>query len=111
MFRLLLVLILIAAGLALTNPTTDDVRSQINAQFASQVSGTVGTAPIGQTGLPDAVTSLLTEKVQEELQIERKNYFVLSIFKVSVGGSNGGGTPLPGCLIGIAKQAIPYDKC
>ncbi len=109
MFRLLL--ILAAVGLLLTNPTTDEVRSQIIAHFMSQVGGGAGDAAVGQSGFPDAVASVLTDKMQGDLQIERQNYFLLSIFKVTAGGSNGNGTPLPGCVVGIARQAIPYDRC
>jgi hypothetical protein len=102
MFRFLLFIVVLAgAGLALTNPTVDDVRTKLDQQVASQTGGG------GDQGASQLVTSLLTKKVQGQVSIERKNYFFLSIFKVSVAG----GKPLPGCLIGIAYQAIPYDDC
>jgi hypothetical protein len=41
-----------------------------------------------------------------EMQFERKDYYLFSIYKVSVGGQQ-----TPGCLIGIAKQVIPYGNC
>jgi hypothetical protein len=106
MFRfLLVVLVLGAIGLALTNPTTDDVRAQLNAQTTGAVP-----SPAGQPVVPQAVTSALTDKMQGEIQLERTNYYLFSLYKVSVGGGTGG-KQLPGCVIGIAKQAIPYDKC
>jgi len=113
MFRFLLVVLLLGAiGLALTNPTTDDVRAQVNARMAAPAGGAAGDiqTPGGQPGLPQAVTSALSDKLQGEVQIERTNYYLFSVYKVSLGGQ-GAGTPVPGCLIGIAKQAVPYDKC
>ena len=105
MFRfLLVVLVLGAIGLALTNPTTDDVRALLNAQAGSAAAA--APSPAGQPGMPPALTAALTDKVQGEIQLERTNYYLLSLYKVSAGGK-----PLPGCVIGIAKQAIPYDKC
>jgi hypothetical protein len=106
MFRfLLVVLVLGAIGLALTNPSTDDVRALLNAQ-ASGATGAIPSPAGAQPGLPPALTSALTDKAQGEIQLERTNYYLLSLYKVSAGGK-----PLPGCVIGIAKQAIPYDKC
>ncbi len=109
MFRfLLVVLVLGGIGLALTNPTTDDVR----AKLAATTGGTVGDVqtPVAQPGMPQAVTSALTDKMQGEMQLERTNYYLFSLYKVSVGGGTDA-KQLPGCVIGIAKQAIPYDKC
>ena len=56
------------------------------------------------------MATAVQDKVQGDIQIERTNYYLFSLYKVSVGGASGG-NPLPGCLIGIAKQAVPYDKC
>ena len=116
MFRFLLfVLVVGAVGLYLTNPTTDDVRDKINAQVATQTGAGVAVAtPDAQpalppAALPPAVGAAVTDKVQGEIQIERTNYYLFSVFKVSVGGASG--KQLPGCVIGIAKQALPYDKC
>ena len=109
MFRfLLVVLVLGGIGLALTNPTTDDVRAQLNAQ-TSAAAGAVQ-SPAAQPGMPQAVTSALTDKMQGEMQLERTNYYLFSLYKVSVGGGTDA-KQLPGCVVGIAKQAIPYDKC
>jgi len=110
---LLIVLILAAIGLAYTNPTTDDVRSQINVQAMAQLSPSMG---------PAELRDLATDRLQSEIHIDRKDYYLFSIFKVTIGGnavigntpegvSHEGGQQLPGCIIGIAKQAIPYDKC
>jgi len=119
---LLIVLVLAAIGLALTNPTADDLREQINAQVAAQLgSGTLPAAG-GLPGLPAELTAVASEKLQNEITIDRQNYYLFSIFKITIGGKDvGGNTPegvnheggqqLPGCLIGIAKQAIPYDRC
>ncbi len=111
MFRFLLfVLVVGAVALYLTNPTTDDVRAQINAQVATQTgAGVAVPAPDAPSGLPPAVGAAVSDKLQGEIQIERTNYYLFSVFKVSVGGA--GGNQLPGCVIGIAKQALPYDKC
>ena len=113
MLRLFLfVLIAGAIALALTNPTTDDVRAQVNAQVASQTAAGVAQPVVGeQPGMPQAVTAAVSDKLQSQIQIARTNYYLFSIFKVSVGGEGTGGQQLPGCLIGVAKQAIPYDKC
>ena len=110
MFRfLLVVLVLAAVGLYFTNPTTDDVRAQLNAQMALPA-GTTAATPGMPAGLPPAVATAVQDKVQGDIQIDRTNYYLFSLYKVSVGGASGG-NPLPGCLIGIAKQAVPYDKC
>jgi hypothetical protein len=109
MFRLLLILGLV--GLLLTNPTTDEVRSQVMAHFAPQIGGGAGGAPLAQSGFPDAVAAVVGKQLPDVVQIERQNYFVLSIYKVAVVGPNSSSTVLPGCVIGIAKQAVPYDQC
>ena len=109
MIRLLLLLGIV--GLVLTNPTTDEVRSQVMAHFAAQIGGASGGAPLAQSGFPDAVAAVVGKQMPDVVQIERQNYFVLSIYKVAIGGPNGGSAALPGCIIGIARQAIPYEKC
>lgn len=117
---LLIVLILAAVGLAYTNPTTDDVRSQINAHAMAQLGPSTGGGNLPD--VPAELRDLATDKLQTEIYIDRKDYYLFSIFKVTIGGnavigntpegvSHEGGQQLPGCIIGIAKQAIPYDKC
>ena len=119
---LLIVLILAAIGLVLTNPTADDVREQINAQVAAQMGAGALSHAGGLPGVPAELQAAASEKLQNQIYIDRKNYYLFSIFKVTIGGnavigntpegvSHEGGQQLPGCLIGIAKQAIPYDKC
>ncbi len=115
---LLIVLILAAIGLAYTNPSTDDVRSQINAHVAAQLAPSSAGGP----DMPAELKTLATDNLQSEVYIDRKDYVLFSIFKVTIGGnavigntpegvSHEGGQQLPGCIIGIAKQAFPYDKC
>ena len=43
-----------------------------------------------------------------DMQLERKDYYLFSIYRVTVGGQQ-----LPGCLVGIAKQVVPMtpDRC
>ena len=45
---------------------------------------------------------------QGEMQLDRKDYYLFSVYRVTVGGQQ-----LPGCIVGIAKQAVPMtpDKC
>ena len=123
MFRFLLfVLVVGAIGLGLTNPTTDDVRAQINAKVEAQMGTGIVPPPAGSLpGIPPEIATAVTEQLQNQIYIDRKNYYLFSVFKVTVGGTapagnaeggaHQGGQQLPGCLIGVAKQAIPYDKC
>lgn len=115
---LLVLLILVAIGLASTNPTTDDVRGLIEAQVAAKFGPPVDSLP----GVPADLSTAVSDKLKSEIYIDRKDYYLFSVFKVTVGGnyaigntpdgvSHEGGQQLPGCIIGIAKQAIPYDKC
>jgi hypothetical protein len=52
-------------------------------------------------GMPAAMPS-------GDMQLERKDYYLFSVYKVTVGGQQ-----LPGCIVGIAKQAVPMtpDRC
>ena len=110
MFRfLLLILVVGGIGLYFTNPSIEDVRTQIDAQVATQTSAGIA-MPDGQGGLPQAVSGAVSDRMQSQIQVSRTNYQLFSIFKVSI-GPEGNAHELPGCLIGIAKQAIPYDKC
>lgn len=104
MFRfIVLVLVLAAGGLAYTNPTEDVVRAKLN-------EGVAGMSGMSQSGggVPDILNSALAQKAQGKLGLTRQNYYLFSLYKVSVAGS---AVQMPGCLIGIAGQAIPYDKC
>jgi hypothetical protein len=56
------------------------------------------------------VAGAVSDKMQSQIQVSRTNYQLFSVFKVAVGPA-GNAHELPGCLVGIAKQAIPYDKC
>lgn len=109
MLRFLL-FVVVVGGIALyfTNPSIDDVRGQLNA--AATQSSTSVALPDGQSGFPQAVTGAVSDKMQSQIQVSRANYQLFSVFKVSVGPA-GNAHELPGCLVGIAKQAIPYDKC
>jgi hypothetical protein len=96
MFRfLLLVIVLAGAALALTNPSTDDVQAKLDSNLLSQLGA-------GGGGL----TSMLGGQSQMKITLERTNYYILSTYKVKLGAQT-----LPGCIIGIAQQAVPYDKC
>ena len=105
MFRfLLIVLVATGIGLALTNPTPDEIRAKLDSQLISQLGASAGAVtqdPVGQT-----VTTLLGDKVQSQVLLERRNYYLLSLYRVSIGGRE-----LPGCIIGIANQALPYSSC
>lgn len=104
MFRfLLLVLIAGAVGLYFTNPKEEEVRAKVDSGLLSQL-GPTGPATSNPVG--GAVTSMLTDKVQGQVALARTDYYLASTYKVTVGGKQ-----LPGCLIGIAKQVLPYDKC
>jgi hypothetical protein len=101
MFRFLLIVIVLAGvGLALTNPTTEDVRAKLDSQLLSQLTGGASN-PVAE-----GLNSVLGNKAQEQIKLERTNYYVFSTYKVTLTGKT-----LPGCVIGIAQQAIPYDKC
>lgn len=100
MFRfLLLVLILGGVALFFTNPDEAAVRAKLDQQAA-------GLTGADKSGLPPAVTDMLTQKAQGKLTLTRENYYLFSVYKTSVGN-----TALPGCLIGVAGQAVPYDQC
>lgn len=138
MFRFLL-FVLVVGGVALyfTNPTTDDVRAQLTQLGgvpasapvdlpagppasapddqsgippASAPDAQIGIPPVGapgdQPGMPTTAVPGLTDRLTGVVQLERKDYYLFSVYKVSAGGQQ-----LPGCLIGIAKQVVPYDKC
>jgi hypothetical protein len=107
MFRfLLLVLVVGSIALYFTNPSTDDVRTKLNGHLPAQMSGAPSGTPADQSSMPPSVPSAVLGKLQGEMQFERKDYYLFSVYKVSIGGNQ-----MPGCIIGIAKQAVPYDKC
>lgn len=117
---LLFFVVLVAVGLYFTNPSTEEVRAQLNDFAMSKVDAGVASGQL--PGLPPQVGAAIGDKVSGQTFITRKDYYLFSIYHVTVGGqdvpgatpdttSHEGGQQLPGCLIGIAKQAIPYDKC
>jgi hypothetical protein len=120
--RLLLLLLIIGAVvLYLTNPTTAEIQAQLGGQLPPQLTGapSMPTPPLDPTDvqppvappvapgdpppMPDVPAAAIPDSA---MQLDRKDYYLFSIYKVTVGGQT-----LPGCIIGIAKQAIPYDKC
>lgn len=119
--RVLLFLVIVAAvALYFTNPNTDEVRAAINDYAASKIDA--GIAGGNLPNLPPQVGAAIGDKVNEQTFIQRQNYYLFSVYHVTMGGqdvpgatpettTHEGGQQLPGCLIGIAKQAIPYDKC
>ena len=104
--RFLLFLILVGAvALYFTNPSTDDVKAALNGQLPAQLSGATG-VPADQFNVPAGVPSSVTDTIAGEMQLDRSNYYLFSVYKVSIRGQQ-----TPGCLIGDAKQVVPYDKC
>lgn len=112
MFRFLL-FVLVVGGIALyfTNPSTDDVKAALNGQLPAQLSGATG-VPADQFKVPEGAPSVpgmpaqVTDVVANEMQFERRDYYLFSVYKVSIGGQQ-----TPGCLIGVAKQVVPYAQC
>ena len=120
MFRFLLfVLVIGSVGLYLTNPTTAEVQGQLGGQLPPQLTG----APVPPGALPDVQQPPVPTPVapgappampdvpaaiipQGEMQLDRKDYYLFSVYKITVGGQQ-----LPGCIVGIAKQAIPMTQC
>lgn len=118
---LLLLLIMGAVGLYYTNPTTQEARAKVKAEMLSQLGLPVGGVP-SIPGLPGEFGALASDRLTREIQLDRQDYYLFSVFKVTIGGSNAtgatpegvspqGGQQLPGCLIGVAAQVVPYDKC
>jgi hypothetical protein len=67
------------------------------------------TPPAVAPGAPPAMPDVPAATIpQGEMQLDRKDYYLFSVYKVTVGGQQ-----LPGCIVGIAKQAVPMtpDKC
>ncbi len=125
MFRFLL-FVLVVGGIALyfTNPTTAEVQAQLGGQLPPQLTGVPAapaapgdqpgmqqppTPPAVAPGAPPAMPDVPAATIpQGEMQLDRKDYYLFSVYKATVGGQQ-----LPGCIVGIAKQAVPMtpDKC
>jgi len=58
--------------------------------------------------MPGATAPGMPSLPTADMQLERKDYYLFSVYKVTVAGQT-----LPGCLVGIAKQVVPMtpDKC
>ena len=122
---LLFVLVAGAVALYFTNPSTDEVRAKLGGQIPAAMSAPPAAPdlpapppapdqpapPAGMPAAPPApdmpgVPPAVTDQLQGDMQFERKDYYLFSVYKISAGGHQ-----LPGCVIGIAKQVMPYDKC
>ena len=128
-----LVFVILAGSvlLYLTNPTTAEIQAQLGGQLPPEISGAPGvptdvpavpTAPLGpsdvqqpptppQGGEPGGPPPMMPDVPaatvpQSEMQLDRKDYYLFSIYRVTVGGQQ-----LPGCIVGIAKQAVPMANC
>ena len=136
MLRFLLFVIVVGAvGLYFTNPTTAEVQAQLGNQLPPQLTGAPmdpaapalppppdqpappaapdvqqpPEPPAVAPGAPPAMPDVPEAKIPAgEMQLDRKDYYLFSVYRVTVGGQQ-----MPGCIVGIAKQAVPMtpDKC
>ena len=117
---LLFVIVIGSAVLYLTNPTTAEVQAQLSGQLPGGTP-TVPAAPLGPAdvqqppdvppadpnGPPPQMPDIPAPTVaQGDMQLDRQDFYLFSVYKVTVGGQQ-----LPGCVVGIAKQAIPMTSC
>jgi hypothetical protein len=129
---LLFVIVVGAIALYFTNPTTEEVQAKLNGQVPAELTAAVPGAPgapsmpaapempappAAPAAMPAPPADVLapgaapagpdaSAMAAGSMQLDRKNYYLFSIYKVTVGGQQ-----LPGCIIGVAKQAIPSTSC
>jgi len=130
---LLFVIVVGAVALYFTNPTTEEVQAKLNGQVPAELMAVAPGAP-GAPSMPSAPapsaapempappagmpTPPATPGAPSEpvaapavmpsgaMTLERKDYYLFSVYKITVAGQQ-----LPGCIIGIAKQAVPSTNC
>jgi hypothetical protein len=134
---LLFVIVVGAVALYFTNPTTEDVQAKLNGQVPAELTAAMPSAP-GAPSVPAAPDMPAPPAPPADMpappagvpappadapgaapaapempavpggamQLDRKDYYLFSIYKVTVGGQQ-----LPGCIIGVAKQAVPSTHC
>jgi hypothetical protein len=106
MRAILLGLIVIGALLYVSNPGPAELREKLSAIIMAKIDKEAG----NNGGGAEQLGKLLIPALVFTLTIERRDFLLFSLYRVGAPG-DAGGAPVPRCVIGVAKQFIPLEKC